>query len=116
MTYDREVQRISKSVHSKLDLGQLSLSGAQSYNTRRPEIEIKPPKRDIMTSIIGLANQTKMARQKGTQNMIPQLDGTYNMNDSRDLELQEYLDLANEPNRPYNTRASKYKKKADRQT
>ena len=65
--------------------------------------------------MIGLANKTKMARQKGIQNMIPQLDGTYNMNDRSNLDLQEYLDLANEPNRLYNTKASKYKKKADRQ-
>ena len=44
IAYDREVQRITKSVCSKLDLGQLSLPGTQSYKPCRPEIEIKPPK------------------------------------------------------------------------
>ena len=63
-----------------------------------------------MTSIIGLGNQTKMARQTGTQDMIPQLDGTCNINDSSDLDSQEYLDLANAQNRPYNTRASQQRK------
>ena len=32
-TYDSEVQRISKSVHHKLDLGPISLLGAQQYTT-----------------------------------------------------------------------------------
>ena len=45
-----------------------------------------------------------MARQKGTQKMIPQLDGTYNGNDSSDSDSHKYLDLANESNGPYNTR------------
>ena len=31
--YDSELQRISKSVHHKLDLGPISLLGAQQYTT-----------------------------------------------------------------------------------
>ena len=44
-----------------------------------------------------------MAKQTGTQDILPQLDSTYNINDSSDLDSQEYLDLANAQNRPQNT-------------
>ena len=40
-TYDNELQRISKSVHHKLDLGQNSLPGAQKYTTVKAAADIK---------------------------------------------------------------------------
>ena len=40
-TYDSELQRISKSVHQKLDLGQNSLLGAQQYTTIEAAAAIK---------------------------------------------------------------------------
>ena len=67
IAYDKEVQ-------TRLDLGQNSLPGAQLYITGRPAIDIRLPDKDIMTSIIGLTDQRKMAKQTGTQDMIPQLD------------------------------------------
>ena len=51
IAYDKEVQRISKVVCSRLDLGQNSLPGAQLYTTGRPAITIRLPDKDIMTSI-----------------------------------------------------------------
>ena len=39
--YDSELQRISKSVHHKLDLGQNSLPGAQQYTTVKAAADIK---------------------------------------------------------------------------
>ena len=40
IAYDKEVQRISKVVHCKLDLGQNSLPGAQLHSTGRPAAAI----------------------------------------------------------------------------
>ena len=40
-TYDSDLQRISKSVHHKLDLGQNSLPGAQQYTTVKAAADIK---------------------------------------------------------------------------
>ena len=39
--YDSDLQRISKSVHHKLDLGQNSLLGAQQYTTVKAAAAIK---------------------------------------------------------------------------
>ena len=40
-TYDSDLQRIFKSVHNKLDLGQNSLLGAQQYTTAKAAVAIK---------------------------------------------------------------------------
>ena len=40
-TYDSDLQRISKTVHHKLDLGQNSLPGAQQYTTVKAAAAIK---------------------------------------------------------------------------
>ena len=40
--YDRDVQRISKSIHHKLDLGQNSLPGAQQFTTVATAATVKP--------------------------------------------------------------------------
>ena len=48
IVYDKEVQRISKAVHTRLDLGQISLLGAQLYTTGRPAIDIRLPEKDII--------------------------------------------------------------------
>ena len=39
--YDSELQRISKSVHHKLDLGPISLPGAQQYTTAEAAAAMK---------------------------------------------------------------------------
>ena len=46
-TYDSDLQRISKSVHHKLDLGQNSLPGAQQYTTVKAAADIKVQDKDI---------------------------------------------------------------------
>ena len=46
IAYDREVQRISHSLRCNLDLGQISLPGAQIQNTSRPD-NIQSPHRQI---------------------------------------------------------------------
>ena len=76
IAYNKEVQRISKVVWSKLDLGQNSLPGAQLYTKGRPAAAIVLPDKDITTSIKGLTDQRKMTKQTGIQDMLPQLDGS----------------------------------------
>ena len=83
MAYDREVNRISQSLRHNLDLGQVSLLGAQSIATGRPQMlginrpghYMRSPEADIANSIIGLEIH---GNRIGQQNTILQLDGTYN--------------------------------------
>ena len=44
---------------------------------------------------------------KRAENMIPQLDGTFNVSDNSDSDLHSYLDLAQENIIPYRTRGQK---------
>ena len=44
---------------------------------------------------------------KRAENMIPQLDGTYNISDSSDTDLHDYLDLASTNIIQYRTRGQK---------
>ena len=44
---------------------------------------------------------------KRAENMIPQLDGTFNISDNRDSDLHSYLDLAGANIIPYRTRGQK---------
>ena len=43
---------------------------------------------------------------------IPQLDGTYNVSDSSDIDLHDYLDLENTDIIQYKTRGQKQRQKA----
>ena len=83
-----------QSLRCNLDLGQISLPGAQLQNTGRPGIHTKSQQVDITTSIIGLEKYGDKKGQKGIKDLIPQLDGTYNEKDTSDSDLHEYLDLA----------------------
>ena len=49
---------------------------------------------------------------KRAEGIIPQLDGTYNVSDSSDADLPDYLDLANTNIIPYKTRGQKQRQKA----
>ena len=44
---------------------------------------------------------------KRAENMIPQLDGTFNVSDSSDTDLHDYLDLASSNIIQYRTRGQK---------
>ena len=46
------------------------------------------------------------------ESMIPQLDGTYNVSDSSDIDLHDYLDLASTNIIQYRTRGQKKRQKA----
>ena len=108
--YDREHNRIYKSVHHRLDLGHQMLLGAQQYTTVESAAALK-----IQDKIGGkydenMRNTNGQYRHeiyKRAENMIPQLDGTFNVSDDSDLHLHGYLDLASTNIIVYRTRGQK---------
>ena len=50
---------------------------------------------------------------KRAESMIPQLDGTYNVSDSSDTDLHDYLDLASTNIIHYRTRGQKQRQRAN---
>ena len=101
--YDSELQRISKSVHHKLDLGPISFPGAQQYTTVEAAAAMKTQDnsmkvQDTENTLSHVQNdngQYKSEIYKRAECIIPQLDGTCNVSDSSDVDLPDYLDLAN---------------------
>ena len=57
--------------------------------------------------------QYKTEIYKRAECMLPQLDGTYNVSDSSDTDLHDYLDLANIDSMQYKTRCQKKRQKAE---
>ena len=108
--YDSEHHRISKSVHHRLDLGPISLPGAQQHTTVEAAAALK-----IQDKIEGKFKahmqsdngQYRNEMYKRAESMIPQLDGTYNVSDSSDTDLHDYLDLASTNIIQYRTRGQK---------
>ena len=95
--YDSEHHRITKSVHHRLDLGPISLPGAQQHTTVEAAAALK-----IQDKIEGKFKahmqsdngQYRNEMYKRAESIIPQLDGTYNVSDSSDTDSYDYLDLA----------------------
>ena len=108
--YDSEHHRISKSVHHRLDLGPISLPGAQQHTTVEAAAALK-----IQNKIEGnlkahMQNDNGQYRNeiyKRAVSIIPQLDGTYNVSDSSDTDSHDYLDLASTNIIQYRTRGQK---------
>ena len=108
--YDSEHHRISKSVCHRLDLGPKMLPGAQQHTTVESAAALK-----IQDKIEGKykANmqsnngQYRNEMYKKAENMIPQLDGTFNISDNSDTDLHSYLDLAGTNIILYRTRGQK---------
>ena len=108
--YDSEHYRISKSVHHRLDLGPNMLLGAQQHTTVESAAALK-----IQDKIEGKYNENTQSSNgqyrnemyKRAENMIPQLDGTFNISDNSDTDSHSYLDLAGTNIIPYRTRGQK---------
>ena len=87
--YDREQNRIFQSVHHRLDLGPNMLLGAQQYTTVEAAAAFK-----IQDKIEGkydedihdMNGQYRNEMYKRAENMIPQLDGTFNVSDNSDSD------------------------------
>ena len=95
--YDREHDRIRNSVCHSLDLGKNVLPGAQQHTT--VELAAALTIQDKIESkydenIYGINGQYRNEIYKRAENMVPQLDGTYNVSDDSNIDLHSYLDLA----------------------
>ena len=108
--YDREHHRIFKSVHHRLDLGPNMLPGAQQHTTVESAAALKIQDKvegkydENMQNING---QYRNEMYKMAENMMPQLDCTFNISDDSDSDLHSYLDLAGTNIIPYRTRGQK---------
>ena len=120
-TYDSELQRISKSVHHKLDLGPISLPEAQQYTTveataamktQDSSMQVQDTENALKAHMQNDNGQYKSEIYKRAECIIPQLDGTYNVSNSSDADSHDYLDLANTDIRQYRTRGQKQRQKA----
>ena len=95
--YNREHNRIFKSVHHRLDLGPNMPLGAQQHTTVESAAALKIQDKiegkcdENMQNING---QYRNEMYKRAENMIPQLDGTFNVTDDSDSDSHSYLDLA----------------------
>ena len=89
--YDREHNRIFKSVHHRLDLGPNMLLGAQQHTTVESAAALKIQDKiegkydENMQNING---QYRNKMYKRAENMIPQLDGTFNVSDNSNSDSQ----------------------------
>ena len=95
--YDKEYNRILNSVHHTLDLGLNMLPGAQQYTTvdSAAALSIQEKfKGKYEDNLCNANGQYRNEWYKRAENMVPQLDGTYNVSDDSDLDSHSYLDLA----------------------
>ena len=114
--YDSEHHRISKSVHHRLDLGQISLLGAQQHTTVEVAAALKIQDKtegDFKVHMQSDNGQYRNEIYKRTESMIPQLDGTYNVSDSSSTDSHDYLDLASTNIIQYRTKGQKQRYKAN---
>ena len=87
--YDSEHYRITKSVCHKLDLGPNSLPGALQHTTVELDAALK--RQDMIEGKFKAHIQSDNGQYKNemyqrAENMIPQLDGTFNVSDSSDAD------------------------------
>ena len=95
--YDREHDRILNSVHHRLDLGSNMLPGVQQYTTVESAAALS-----IQDKFKGKYDENKCNENgqhrnelyKRAENMVPQLNGTYNVSDDSNTDSHSYLDMA----------------------
>ena len=95
--YDREHGRILNSVPHRLDLGPNMLPGAQQHTTFESAAALTIQDKiegKYDENIQNINGQYRSEMYKRAENMVPQLDGTYNVSDDSDIDLHSYLDLA----------------------
>ena len=113
--YDSELHRISKSVRHKLDLGPITLLGAQQHTTVETAAALKiqyKTESDFKMHMQNVNGQYNTEIYKRAESMIPQLDGTYNVSDNSNIDSHDYLDLASTNIIQYRTRWQKQRQKA----
>ena len=95
--YDREHDRILNSVHHRLDLGPNMLLGAQQHTTVESAAALTIQDKidgKYDENIHSINGQYRNEMYKRAENMVPQLDGAYNVSDDSNIDLHSYLDLA----------------------
>ena len=114
--YDSEHHRISKSVCHRLDLGPISLLGAQQHTTVEAAAALKIQDKiegNFKAHMQSNNGQYRNEMYKRAESIIPQLDGTYNVSDSSDTDSHDYLDLTSANIVQYRTRGQKQRHKAN---
>ena len=94
--YDKAYDRILNSVRHKLDLGPNMLLGAQQYTTVDSAAALSIQEKFKGKYEDNLCNANGQYRNEWytrAENMIPQLDGTYNFSDDSDIDSHNYLDF-----------------------
>ena len=99
-----------QSVYHRLDLGPNRLLGAQQHTTVETAAALKV--QDMIEGKFKAHMQSDNGQYrnemyKRAENMIPQLDGTFNVSDSSNTDLHGYLDLTGINIIPYRTRVQK---------
>ena len=95
--YDRDHDRILNSVHHRLDLGSNMLLGAQQHTTVESAAALTIQDKiegKYDENIQDINGQYINEMHKRAENMVPQLDCTYNVSDDSDIDSHSYLDLA----------------------
>ena len=108
-------------MHHKLDLGPNSLPGAQQYTTveaaatmkaQDKTMKVQDKENALKTQMLNDNGQYKREIYRRAEYTIPQLDSTYNVLDSSNVDLHDYLDVANTDIIQYKTRGQKKRQKA----
>ena len=97
-------------MHHRLDLGPNTLPGAQQQTTVGSAAALKIQDKiegNYKTNMQSNNGQYRNEMYKKAENMIPQLDGTFNVSDNSDTDLHSYLDLAGTNIILYRTRGQK---------
>ena len=113
--YESELHRISNSVCHKLDLGPVSLPGAQQHTTVETAAALNIQDKTESNFIDYMQNNNGQYRNEiydRAESMIPQLNGTYNVSDSSNIDSHDYLDLASTNIIQYRTRGQKKRQEA----
>ena len=114
--YDKEYNRILNSVRHKLDLGPNMLLGAQQHTTvdSAAALSIQEKYKGTNDENIHIENgQYRNEWYKRAENMVPQLDGTYNVSDDSNIDSHSYLDLASSNIIAHRTRGQKQRYETD---
>ena len=95
--YDREHNRIFKSVYHRLDLHAKMLPGAQQHTTVESAAALKIQDKiegKYDENMCNINGQYRNEMYKRAENIIPKLDGIFNISDDSDSDSHTYLDLA----------------------
>ena len=103
-------------MHHRLDLGPIRLLGTQQHTTVESAAAVKRQDKTEGTFKAHIQSDNGQYRNemyKRAENMIPQLNVTFNISDSSDTDSHDYLDLASTNIIQYRTRGQKQRHEAN---